>query len=198
MAGQNDSPKETSHDVLEKSDCLLLHQLSDHIAEDSAHRIEPFVGRTNVRQTDVIEEDLLNDEDGNGLAELRSGFHNTKAQRDNLGGQKEVDNIGRVILHQSSYHAEGGEAQVFKRARFRGRVKERVKEQGDVSCAAQRKVSCDIPINIPVIIVSTYRSRRACESHCAMRHTARAPAHCRLDLTLRRSTGKGSIRGRLR
>lgn len=139
MNGRKDSPKEASHDVLEKSDRLLLHQLSDHIAEDSTHRIESLICRANVGQADVVEKYLLNDEDGNGLAQLGPGLHDTKAQRNNLGGQEEVDHIRRVILHQGSDNAQRREAQVFEGARFRGRVEERVEEKGDVSCMARRE-----------------------------------------------------------
>lgn len=118
LNGRKDSPKEASHDVLEKSDRLLLHQLSDHIAEDSAHRIEPLVCRANVCQANVVKKDLLNDEDGNSLAQLGPGLHNAKTQRDDLGRQEEVDHIRRIILHQCPDNAQRCETKVFEGARF--------------------------------------------------------------------------------
>lgn len=66
----SDIPKEASHDVLEKSNRLLLHELVDHVAENCANCVEALVCLTDVRKTDVIEQDLLDDEDGDCLAEL--------------------------------------------------------------------------------------------------------------------------------
>jgi hypothetical protein len=102
MRGKKDIPKEAAHNVLQKSDRLLLDQLSDHVAEDSAHGIESLVCGTNVRQADVIEKNLLHNENGNGLAKFRAGLHDTKTEGNNLGGKEEVDNVRRVILHQGS------------------------------------------------------------------------------------------------
>jgi hypothetical protein len=42
----------------------------------------------------IIEKDLLNDEYGHGLAELGAGLHDSEAERDNFGGEEEVDDIG--------------------------------------------------------------------------------------------------------
>ena len=41
----------------------------------------------------VVKEDLLDDEDGDSLAELRTGLHNAQAKWDDLGSQKEVDHV---------------------------------------------------------------------------------------------------------
>lgn len=54
--------------MLEKTDCLLFHQLSDHVAQNGANCVESFICRTNVRQPNIIEEDLLNNENRHGLA----------------------------------------------------------------------------------------------------------------------------------
>ncbi len=111
-------PKEAAHDVLEQPDCLLLDELSDHVAEDSAHSIETLIRRTNIRQANVIEKNLLHDENRDGLTKFRSGLHNTKAERNDLGGEEEVDDVRRVILDQGSDDAERCEAQILERARF--------------------------------------------------------------------------------
>lgn len=79
--------------MLEKSDRLLLHQLCHHVTEDCTHSVEPFVCRADVCQTDIVEEDLLNDENCDGLAQLRAGLHNAKAERDNFGSEEEVDHV---------------------------------------------------------------------------------------------------------
>lgn len=91
--GQKGIPKEAAHDMLEQSDRLLLNQLSDHIAEDSAHGIESLICRTNVRQADVIKKNLLHNENGNGLAKFRAGLHDAETEGDNLGGKEEVNNV---------------------------------------------------------------------------------------------------------
>jgi hypothetical protein len=61
--------------MLEQADRLLLHQLGDHVAQNRAYGIEPLVGVADVGKTHVVEQDLLYDEDGDGLAELRAGLH---------------------------------------------------------------------------------------------------------------------------
>lgn len=138
IGGKRDIPKEAAHDVLEQPDCLLLDQLSDHVAKDSAHSIESLICRTNIRQANVIEKDLLHNENRNGLAEFRPGLHYTKAERNNLSGEEEVDDVRRVILDQGSDDAERCETEILERARFRGRVQKGIEEQGDVSCKRQR------------------------------------------------------------
>lgn len=79
--------------MLKKSCCLLFHQLRNHIAQHSSHSIKSLVRGTDVIQPMVIEEDLLDNEDGYSLAELRSGFHDSEAQWDDLRSQEEVDDI---------------------------------------------------------------------------------------------------------
>lgn len=47
-------PKETTNNVFQKSNCLALNELGNHVAEHSAYRVEAFVGSTDVFQTSVI------------------------------------------------------------------------------------------------------------------------------------------------
>ena len=70
--------------MLEKADSLLLHQLSNHVAQDSAHGIESFICRANVAQANIIKKNFLYDKDSNGFAQLRTRLHNAKAKRDDL------------------------------------------------------------------------------------------------------------------
>jgi hypothetical protein len=65
-----DLPKETAHDVLEQADSLLLHKLVDHVAQYGTDRVEALVSLTDVGKANVVEQDLLDDKDGHGLAEL--------------------------------------------------------------------------------------------------------------------------------
>lgn len=56
--------------MLQQTDRLLFNKLIDHVAEDSTHSVKAFVGLTDVGKTDVIEQYLLNNENGHRLAEL--------------------------------------------------------------------------------------------------------------------------------
>jgi hypothetical protein len=100
--------------MLEQSDGLLLDELVDHVAEDSADGVEALVRLADVGQTDIVQEDLLDDEDGNGLGKLGSGFHNAQAQRDDLGCEEEVDDFARVVLDKSANHTKGCKTEVLK------------------------------------------------------------------------------------
>lgn len=133
-----DLPKEAAHDVLEQAHRLLLDQLSDHITEYGAHSVETLICRTNIRQANIIEKNLLHNENGNGFAEFRPGLHDAKTEGNDLGGEEEVDHVRGVILHQRSNDAERCEAEVLKRTRFRGGVQKGIEEQGDVSCERPR------------------------------------------------------------
>lgn len=54
--------------MLEKPHCLLVHQLSDHVAQYRSNSVEALVGLADVLQTHVIKQDLLDDKDGDRLA----------------------------------------------------------------------------------------------------------------------------------
>ncbi len=120
--------------MLQKSCSLLLNKLVNHVAENSSDRIEALVSRTNVVQAVVVEQDLLDDKDGNGLAQLRASLHDAQAKWDDLSGEEEVDHIRAVVLDQGSDNTQGCKAQVLKWAGLRGGVEERVKEERNVSC----------------------------------------------------------------
>lgn len=78
---------------------MLLNKLIDHVAQHSSDSVEALVCCTDVIQAVVVKEDLLDDEDGDSLAELRAGLHDAQAERNDLGSQEEVDHIRAVILH---------------------------------------------------------------------------------------------------
>jgi hypothetical protein len=100
--------------MLQEPHSLLVNKLSDHITENGANSVESLVGLADVLQSHVIEQDLLDDEDSNGLAELRSSLHDTEAKRNDLGSEEEVDNLCRVVLDQSADDTKRGQAKVFK------------------------------------------------------------------------------------
>ncbi len=119
--------------MLEEPGSLLLDQLGDHIAQDGADGIEALVGGADVVQAVVVQQDLLDDKDGDGLAKLRAGLHDAQAKGDDLSREEKVNHLRRIILHQGADDTEGGQAEILERSRFGGRVQERVEEEGDVS-----------------------------------------------------------------
>ena len=111
-------PQEASHNMLEKPNGLLIHKLGNHIAKDGADRIETLVSLADVLKTHVVKQNLLDDEDSNSLAEFRTSLHDAQAKRNDLSGEKEVNNLRRVILDKSTNHAKGGQAKIFEGTRF--------------------------------------------------------------------------------
>jgi hypothetical protein len=101
--------------VLKEADGLLLDELVDHIAENSTDGIEALIGLADVREANVIQQNLLHDEDSDSLAQLRTGLHDTETQRDDLGCQKEVDHFRRIILNECANDTKRCEAEVLKR-----------------------------------------------------------------------------------
>jgi hypothetical protein len=85
------------HDVFEQPDGLSFHQLVHHIAQHGPHGIEPLIRMADIRQTRLVQQDLLNDEDRNGLRKLRTGLHDPQAKWDYLCREEEV-NHGRVVV----------------------------------------------------------------------------------------------------
>jgi len=83
--------------MLQQPDSLGIDELGDHVAQDRADRVESLVGVADVSQPCLVEEDLLDDEDRHRLGELRAGLHDTEAERNDFGGQQEV-NDGRVVI----------------------------------------------------------------------------------------------------
>ena len=65
----------TPDNVLQQSNGLGFHQLSDHIAQYGSNCVEPLICMTDVGQASFIEQDLLDNEDGDSLGELRSSLH---------------------------------------------------------------------------------------------------------------------------
>jgi hypothetical protein len=119
--------------MLEESDSLALHKLVDHVAEDRADSVKPLVRLADVGEAEVVEEDLLNDEDGNCLGELRAGLHDAEAERDDLGGEEEVDDVRVVVLlYKGANDAERGEPEILERPSLGGRVEEGVEEERNV------------------------------------------------------------------
>lgn len=121
--------------MLKQAHSLLVHKLSNHITQHGPNSIEAFVSLADILQAHIIEQDLLDDEDGDGLAELGARFHDAQAKRDDFGREEEVDDFAAVVFDQGADDSQGGETEVFEGAGFGGCVEEGVEEEGDVGWA---------------------------------------------------------------
>lgn len=94
-------------DVFEESGARLILNLRDHhVIEHRRYGIKPLGGLAQVIQSGVVEENLLNDECGDGLAELGTPFHDPKAQRYYLSLQQEADDFCVVYFHEGADNAQ--------------------------------------------------------------------------------------------
>ena len=72
-------PKIAADNVLLYSCRLLLNKLGDYIAEHRGYSVETLVCGADEVQRIIIQENLLDNEDGDSLAELRARLHASKA-----------------------------------------------------------------------------------------------------------------------
>jgi len=93
--------------MLQEAHRLRFDKLIHHIAQDSDHRKEAFIRMADVRKSRLVKEDLLDYENRDGFGQLRASLHDAQAKRDDLGGEKEVDDGGVVVLlDESANHAQ--------------------------------------------------------------------------------------------
>ena len=79
--------------MFQQANSLLLDKLIDHVAQHGTHSIEAFVRLTDVGETNIVEQDLLYNEDGHRLTELRASLHDTQTKRDDFGSEEEIDHF---------------------------------------------------------------------------------------------------------
>lgn len=84
--------------MLQKSDSLSFNQLIDHVAQHCSNSVEAFIGVADIGQASLIQEDLLNDEDGDSFRQFGSGLHDAKAEGYYFSGQQEVNNGAVIVL----------------------------------------------------------------------------------------------------
>lgn len=84
--------------MLQQTNSLRLDKLINHIAENGTHGIKSLVGVADIRQASLVQQDLLNDEDGDGFREFRPCLHDAEAKGYNFRGEKEVDDGVVVVL----------------------------------------------------------------------------------------------------
>lgn len=90
---------------------------------------EALVSLAYVRQADLVEQNLLEHERGDGSAELRAGLHNAQQRRNDFRGQQVVHHGLVVGLGQRAEHAQAAQAQVLELFCFRRGLQERVEQQ---------------------------------------------------------------------
>jgi hypothetical protein len=110
----------------------LLDELVNHVAKNSPHSVKALVRLADVCESNVIEQNFLNDEDGNGLAQLRPCFHDPQAERDDLSCQEEVDHFRGIVLYKCTNDSQRSKSEVLKWSRLGCRVEKRIKEERDV------------------------------------------------------------------
>jgi hypothetical protein len=49
-----DVPEKAANNVLEQTDSLLLHELADHVAQNSANGIETLIGLADVCKANIV------------------------------------------------------------------------------------------------------------------------------------------------
>jgi len=145
--------------MLQQPCSLLLHKLSDHVAEDSTDSIESLVCGANVVQPVVIEQDLLDDENCHRLAKLRSRLHDSEAERDDLGREEKVNHLSRIIFNKRADDTEGRQAEVLERAGLRCSVEEGVEEKRNMGCEKVRNSPYFCPKGLGIL---TTEEQRAC------------------------------------
>lgn len=102
--------------MLEQSYGLLFHQLLDHVAENGSDGVEPLISLADVIETHIVHQDLLNNENGHCLAQLRPSLHDAQTERNDLSSEQEVDDLGRIVLHQRANDAQRCETEIFERS----------------------------------------------------------------------------------
>ena len=106
--------------MLQETHRLSLNELIDHVAEYGADGVEAFVRVADVGQASLVEQYLLDDEDGDGLGQLRACLHDAQTQWNDLRGQEEVDDGSVVVLlrrrGQVGVSSGASKAQTFTKA----------------------------------------------------------------------------------
>mmetsp|Transcript_25140 Transcript_25140/g.52069 ORF Transcript_25140/g.52069 Transcript_25140/m.52069 type:complete len:349 (+) Transcript_25140:249-1295(+) len=125
-------PQITPNDVLQQPHRRTEDQTPDHVIEHGAHGVEPFGSGAHVRQADFVEEYLLHDEGGDGLAEFGPRLHDAEAERYDFRLEQKVDDVGIVHFDQGADDSQGGETEVLEGAGFGLGVEEGVEVEGDV------------------------------------------------------------------
>ena len=118
--------------VLQKTDRGGRDKIVDHVAEDLADGEKSIGCGAHISEAAVVQQYLLHNKGGNGLAKFGSRTHYSQAQRYYLRLEEEVDDLGIVHLYQSPNDTQGRQAEILKGSGFGIGVEEGVEVEGDV------------------------------------------------------------------
>lgn len=94
--------KVAADDVLQETHGGVQMHGVQHVGEDRGDRVEALSRGADIVEAHVIEQDLLDDERGDGFGQLGAGFHDAQAQGNDLGLEQEINDIGIVDLDQGT------------------------------------------------------------------------------------------------
>lgn len=117
----------------DRSNTKVLAHMIKRCYQNHGHVAKTIVGLTNIIQSSLVQQDLLENERGHGFGKLRTSLHDSKAKRDDLGGEEEIDHFLLIGLDQGPDHAQAGQTEIFEGSGLGDGMKERVKVQRDVS-----------------------------------------------------------------
>lgn len=80
-------------DVFEQAHRLTVDDLRHHVVEHSANGVEALIRLADVGKTHVVQQDFLDNEDGDSLAQLAACLHDAQAKRDDLSREQKGDHI---------------------------------------------------------------------------------------------------------
>src|SRR3954463_14561049 len=106
--------------------------MTDHVIEHRRNCVEPLIRLADVRETGIIQQDLLHDEYRDRLGYLRARLHDPKAEWNDLCAEEKIYHLAVVVLDEGSDDTEGCQAQVFEGAGLGGRVQKWIEEKWDV------------------------------------------------------------------
>ena len=90
------------------------------------------------RKLPVVHEDLLDDESGDSLAQLRACLHNPETQRNDLRLQEKVDHTSIVHFDESTDDPKRRQSQVLKGPGLGGGVEEGIQIERNMGFEEQR------------------------------------------------------------
>ena len=80
--------------------------MSESTYQDHGNVAKPIVGLADVIQPSVVKQNLLQNESGDRLRQLRACFHDSQTKWDDFGGKQKVNDLLLIGLHQRSDHTQ--------------------------------------------------------------------------------------------
>lgn len=109
--------------MLEEANGLSVCEIVDHDSQNIDDGVEALIGMANICQTDLVQQDFLDDENGDRLGELCAVLHNPQTEGDNFCSEEEVDDLGIICrvdgfiacrLDECADDTQGGQTEIFE------------------------------------------------------------------------------------